>query len=123
MPWLDDAYVERIVHGLSGRVEVSATHRECYHPLCDVPVHRYQLDHIVEYSTGGETTQDNGNPLRVPQPPAQLHQVAERFCSGAVRDQSGGWSCFTSNSRTSGVTASAMTRISSSDQFAVGMCG
>jgi len=78
VPWLDRAYMERAVFGPDRRVEVSRTVRlftgatrravelrdqRCTHPYCDRPVNRCQVDHIVPYSLGGETTQDNGRLL------------------------------------------------------------
>jgi hypothetical protein len=96
VPWLDQAYVERAVFTPAGRVEVSerarlfsgATRRAievrdrcCGHPYCDVPADRCQADHVVPYSQGGLTTQENGRlacgfhnrlrqpPRRPPPPP------------------------------------------------------
>ena len=91
VPWLDEAYIERAVFGLDGRVEVSATarlytgatrralelrDRTCTHELCDQPADDCQGDHIIPYSAGGPTTQDNGqlscsyhNRLRNPRGP------------------------------------------------------
>ena len=78
LPWLDQAYVERAVFGLNGRVECSeqarlftgATRRAielrdrtCRHPFCDEPMDRCQVDHVVPYSEGGPTTQENGQLL------------------------------------------------------------
>jgi hypothetical protein len=34
--------------------------RTCFHPSCDEPPERPQIDHIHEASKGGPTTQDNG---------------------------------------------------------------
>ena len=74
-PHLSEADFERVVFGPAGRVEVScrsrlftgATRRaiqvrdrRCYHPYCEEPIARCEVDHIVPYSEGGETTQDNG---------------------------------------------------------------
>jgi hypothetical protein len=78
LPWLDEAYVERAVFAPGRRVECSvrarfftgATRRAielrdqvCQHPYCDRPVEQCQVDHIVEYSKGGLTTQENGRLL------------------------------------------------------------
>jgi hypothetical protein len=78
LPWLDEAYVERAVFAPGRRVECSITARfftgatrraielrdqECQHPCCDVPAERCQADHIIEYSKGGLTTQENGRLL------------------------------------------------------------
>jgi len=78
LPWLDGAYVERAVFEPGGRVEVGITSRfftgairraielrdqECTHPFCDIPAERCQVDHIIPYSQGGPTTQENGRLL------------------------------------------------------------
>lgn len=34
--------------------------RRCGHPTCDVPAHRCEGDHVVAWSRGGLTTQENG---------------------------------------------------------------
>jgi len=75
VPWLDEAYVERAVFGLDGRVEVSASarlftgatrralelrDRECTHPCCDRPAEECDVDHVIPFAYGGPTTQDNG---------------------------------------------------------------
>ena len=75
VPWMDGANFERIVFSPGTRIECSpkarfftgATRRaievrdqECTHPFCDVPADRCQIDHIVPYAKGGETTQENG---------------------------------------------------------------
>jgi hypothetical protein len=91
LPWLEEADMERAVFAPGGRVEVSITSRFftgatrraielrdriCQHPYCDQPVERCQVDHIVEFSKGGLTTQENGrllcafhNRLRNQRPP------------------------------------------------------
>lgn len=93
LSFLDEAEVERAVFGPNGRVEVSerqrlfsgATRRaielrdrQCTHPCCDAPMTRCQVDHIVPFSLGGRTTQDNGrllcgyhNRLRNTRPPPE----------------------------------------------------
>jgi Domain of unknown function (DUF222)/HNH endonuclease len=78
LPWLDEAYVERAVFAPGRRVEVGITSRfftgatrraielrdqECRHPYCDEPAERCQADHIVEFSKGGPTSQQNGQLL------------------------------------------------------------
>ena len=78
VPWLDQAVVERIVFGPDRRVEVSATarlfagatrhaievrDRECTHPYCDKPASECEIDHVIPYSLGGPTTQENGRVL------------------------------------------------------------
>lgn len=91
LPWLDEAYFERAVFAPGGRVEVSPTtrlfsgatrravevrDRACTHPYCDRPADDSQIDHIVPYTAGGATTQENGrvlcrfhNQLRNQRPP------------------------------------------------------
>ncbi len=78
VPWLDQAYVERAVFSPGGRVEVGLTSRfftgatrraielrdqGCQHPYCDEPAERCQVDHILEFSQGGPTSQENGRLL------------------------------------------------------------
>jgi hypothetical protein len=78
VPWLSRADLERAVMDASGRVEVSATQRlftggtrraielrdrECVHAYCDVPGARCQADHMLPWSHGGLTTQENGRLL------------------------------------------------------------
>ena len=76
VPWLDRALVERVVFDAKSRVidvgvtqrlftgatrrAVELQHRECYEPLCDVPGHRCEVDHIQPYSAGGPTVVANG---------------------------------------------------------------
>ena len=76
VPWLDAAWVERVVFdgpskvidvGVQRRIFSGATRRavelrdqECFHPLCDVPAANAQIDHIQPWSAGGLTVQDNG---------------------------------------------------------------
>jgi hypothetical protein len=74
LPWLDGASFERIIFGPGTRIECSqkarfftgATRRAievrdqyCTHPFCEVPAARCQIDHIIPYAQGGETTQQN----------------------------------------------------------------
>jgi hypothetical protein len=78
VPWLDQAFVERAVFDPSGRVEIGALRRlfdgatrravelrdrRCVHPYCDRPGARCQVDHIVPFSAGGPTVQENGQML------------------------------------------------------------
>ena len=78
LPWLDQAYLERAVFAPGRRVEISPTvrlftgstrraielrDRECTHPYCDVPAAGCEVDHIVPYSAGGVTSQENGRLL------------------------------------------------------------
>lgn len=75
---LDGALVERAVFSPGPRVEVSETgrfftgalrraivlrDRRCTHPLCDRPAEDCEVDHIVPFSEGGLTTEDNGRLL------------------------------------------------------------
>jgi Domain of unknown function (DUF222)/HNH endonuclease len=91
VPWLEEADVERAVFNPARRIEIGATarlftgatrraillrDRECCHPYCDRPGHACQVDHVVPYAVGGETTQENGrllcpfhNRLRNARPP------------------------------------------------------
>lgn len=72
---IDEAYFERIVFGPGRRAECSVTSRfftgatrrilevrdqECCHEYCDVPSDDCEADHIIPYSQGGLTTQENG---------------------------------------------------------------
>ena len=47
------------------RRAVQLRDRECFHPLCDLPAEDCQVDHVVPYAAGGETTQENGRPACV----------------------------------------------------------
>jgi Domain of unknown function (DUF222)/HNH endonuclease len=91
VPWLEEAEIERAVFSPGRRIEIGAAarlftgatrraitlrDRECCHPYCDRPGHACQVDHIVPYSMGGPTTQENGrllcpyhNRLRNARPP------------------------------------------------------
>ncbi len=78
LPWLNEAYLERVVFAPERRVEVSATarlfsgatrraielrDRECTHDYCDVPAPSCQVDHIVPFTAGGPTVEENGRLL------------------------------------------------------------
>lgn len=78
LPWLDEAYLERVVFAPSRRVEVSektrlfsgATRRalelrdrQCAHPYCDIEGSKCEADHIIPFPAGGPTTQENGRML------------------------------------------------------------
>jgi hypothetical protein len=91
LPWLTEAYLERVVFAPERRVEVSATARlfsgatrraielrarQCTHPYCDIAAESCQADHIIPFSEGGPTTEENGqmrcgfhNRLRHQRPP------------------------------------------------------
>lgn len=74
--WLTEADVERVVFESPSRVidvgaqrrfftgalrrAIEVRDRTCYHPSCDEPPERPQVDHIHEASKGGLTTQGNG---------------------------------------------------------------
>jgi hypothetical protein len=73
--WLDGADFERAVFRPGKRVEVSITSRlftgatrraielrdlQCTHDYCDVPADDCQIDHIIPYTRGGPTDQENG---------------------------------------------------------------
>jgi hypothetical protein len=76
VPWLDQAWLELVVFttrsrvidiGVTRRLFSGATRRavevrdqECFHDLCDEPAGRCQVDHIIPYTAGGTTVQDNG---------------------------------------------------------------
>jgi hypothetical protein len=75
LEWMDGATFERIVFAPGQRIECSPTSRffagatrraievrdlECTHEYCDLPAERCQIDHIVPWNKGGETTQENG---------------------------------------------------------------
>lgn len=78
VPWLSEAWVERVVFDSPDRVlnvgvrrrlfqgatrrAVEVRDRECFHETCDVPASECQADHIEPYGAGGLTTDDNGRP-------------------------------------------------------------
>jgi hypothetical protein len=74
-PWLDTAYFERVVFTPGKRIEVSPTtrffhgatrraieirDRECTHECCDIAADRCEIDHVIPFSAGGRTEQENG---------------------------------------------------------------
>jgi hypothetical protein len=78
LSWLDRATFERIVFSPGNRIECSKTDRfftgatrraievrdrQCQHEFCDLSAEKCQIDHIVPYSQGGLTTQENGQVL------------------------------------------------------------
>jgi hypothetical protein len=78
LPWLKTADFERIVFAPGKRAECSVTARfftgatrraievrdlQCRHEFCDVLADQCQLDHIVPWSEGGPTSQENGQVL------------------------------------------------------------
>jgi hypothetical protein len=74
--WLTEAYVERVVFESPSRVidvgaqrrfftgalrrAIEVRDRTCFHPTCDEPPDRPQIDHIHPAGKGGKTTQRNG---------------------------------------------------------------
>jgi hypothetical protein len=91
LPYLTEALLERVVFAPGRRSEVSATarlftgatrraielrDRECQHPYCDIPADKCHADHIVPFTEGGLTVEENGqmlcpfhNRLKIPRPP------------------------------------------------------
>ena len=79
LPWLDGASFERIVFTPGKRVECSVTarfftgatrraievrdHDGCTHEYCEEAFENCEIDHIVPYNQGGQTTQENGRVL------------------------------------------------------------
>ena len=37
--------------------------RQCVHDMCDIPAKRCQADHVIPYSEGGLTVEENGRML------------------------------------------------------------
>jgi hypothetical protein len=81
IPFLDQAWVERVVFDSPSRVidvgvrrrfftggtrravqirDMVDAHGECFDDFCDAPAWRLQVDHVEEWSKGGPTTQSNG---------------------------------------------------------------
>ncbi|MBA2438044.1 MAG: DUF222 domain-containing protein [Acidimicrobiia bacterium] len=76
VPWLDSAWVERVVFespsrvidvGVARRLFSGATRRavqvrdqECFHELCDEPADDCEIDHVEPWSAGGQTVAANG---------------------------------------------------------------
>ena len=77
--WLDQAHIERVVFDTPSRVidvgrrarlftgglrrAIEVRDRHCTGRNCQVPADQCQVDHIIEWSAGGETTQANGRLL------------------------------------------------------------
>jgi hypothetical protein len=74
VPWMDEADFERIIFAPDKRAECSETARfftgatrrvievrdlECCHEFCDLSADKCHMDHIVPYSEGGLTNQEN----------------------------------------------------------------
>jgi hypothetical protein len=78
LPWLREAFVERVVFdgpdrvknvGVRRRLFTGATRRavevrdrECFHALCEVPAEDCEVDHVVPWAAGGATVDTNGRP-------------------------------------------------------------
>ena len=78
LPWLDRAWVERVVFDAPSRVldvgvrqrlfsgatrrAVEVRDRECFAPSCDAPAEHCEIDHVRPWAEGGLTTQANGRP-------------------------------------------------------------
>jgi len=78
VPWLEQAWVERVVFdGASRVIDVGAARRlfagatrravqvrdrECFHPYCDQPAQACQVDHVEPWGAGGRTVAANGRP-------------------------------------------------------------
>jgi hypothetical protein len=76
VPWLDEAWVERVVFdspsrvvdvGAARRAFTGATRRavevrdqQCFHPLCTIPADECEVDHVEPWSAGGATAAANG---------------------------------------------------------------
>jgi hypothetical protein len=74
--FIDEAWIERIVFDAPSRVidvgerrrlftgatrrAVEIRDRECFHPTCEEPIDRCQVDHVIPYAAGGPTIIDNG---------------------------------------------------------------
>ncbi len=81
VPWLTQAEIERVVFDTPKRVieigvkkrfytggvrrSIELRDQHCTFPGCRIPANRCDIDHIIEYSQGGPTTQANGR-LRCP---------------------------------------------------------
>jgi hypothetical protein len=76
VPWLDQAWVERVVFDSASRVvdvgqarraftgatrrAVEVRDQQCFHPLCDEPAERCEVDHVEPWAAGGATVMANG---------------------------------------------------------------
>jgi hypothetical protein len=86
VPWLSEAWVERVVFDAPDRVTnvgvrrrafagatrraVEVRDRECFSEFCDVPAEDCQIDHVEPWAAGGWTTDDKRSAgLRVSQSP------------------------------------------------------
>ena len=75
LPFLSDADIERIIFDGPSRIidvgtrrlfrdaarrAIEVRDRTCWHPSCDIPADRCQIDHIQPWERGGPTIQTNG---------------------------------------------------------------
>lgn len=56
-----DVGVRQRLYTGAKRIALEVRDRECTHPSCDVPAERCEIDHIIPYADGGDTTQTNGH--------------------------------------------------------------
>jgi Domain of unknown function (DUF222)/HNH endonuclease len=78
LPYMDQASFERVIFAPGKRAECSVTARfftgatrraielrdlECRHEYCDLAADQCQIDHIIPWSQGGPTVQENGQVL------------------------------------------------------------
>jgi hypothetical protein len=79
LPWLDEAYIERVVFtgpnvlvdlGREQRLfpkklrhAIALRDRHCQEEMCDVPADRCQADHVIAWADGGPTNIGNGRLL------------------------------------------------------------
>jgi hypothetical protein len=61
VPYFDEATFERIVFAPGKRIEVRD--QQCCHEYCDLSADKCQIDHIIPWSEGGLTIQENGQVL------------------------------------------------------------
>jgi hypothetical protein len=76
VPWADDAVLERILFEGDGHRVIAVSRRrfftgalrrllqvrdrQCFHEFCEVPSEDCQADHVVPWTEGGMTSQENG---------------------------------------------------------------
>ncbi len=98
VPWLTAAEVERVVFDGSSRVidigarqrffrgatrrAVEVRDRVCWHPTCEEPAERCDIDHIVRFEHGGPTVQANGRPACPPHNEGRRQPLTSRVTRG-----------------------------------------
>lgn len=99
--WLEQAWVERAVFdgpsrvvdlGAATRLFTGATRRavqlrdrQCFHPMCEEPARRCEVDHVEPWSAGGTTVQANAR-LACAFHNRERHRVREKpLATGAKR--------------------------------------